>query len=54
MTTAFADALDLLFRDPNIAREALYIAAGGAPTLVRVVTRRADGKRQPITHGAAA
>ena len=40
--TAFADALDLLFRDSNIAREAVYVAAGGTPTLVRVVTRRAD------------
>jgi hypothetical protein len=42
MTTAFADALDLLFADRNIAREGLYVAAGGAPRLVRVVTRRAD------------
>jgi hypothetical protein len=42
MTTAFVDALDLLFADSNIAREGLYVAAGGAPRLVRIVTRRAD------------
>ena len=39
---AVAAALDALFADGNIAREAVYIAAGGAPVLVRVVTRRAD------------
>jgi hypothetical protein len=40
--TAFSDAISLLFTDSNIAREGLYVAAGGAPRLVRVVTRRAD------------
>lgn len=40
--TAFAAALDALFADGNIARDALYIAEGGTPQLVRVVTRRAD------------
>ncbi len=39
---AFAVALDALFADGNIARDAVYIAEGGAPQLVRVVTRRAD------------
>ena len=39
---AVAAALDALFADGNIAREAVYIAADGAPHLVRVVTRRAD------------
>ena len=39
---AFAAALDGLFADGNIARDAVYIAEGGAPQLVRVVTRRAD------------
>uniref|UniRef100_UPI001F3DBC1E head-tail joining protein n=1 Tax=Rhabdonatronobacter sediminivivens TaxID=2743469 RepID=UPI001F3DBC1E len=35
-------ALDALFADGNIARYGIYIADGGAPQLVRVVTRRAD------------
>ena len=35
-------ALDALFADGNIARDAVYVAEGGAPQLVRVVTRRAD------------
>lgn len=40
--TAIAMALDALFADDNVAREAVYTPAGGAPVLVRVVTRRAD------------
>jgi len=40
--TAVAMALDALFADDNIAREAVYTPAGGAPVLVRVVARRAD------------
>lgn len=28
--------------DPNIGRDAVYIADGGAPVLVRIVARRAD------------
>ncbi len=39
---AVAVALDALFADPNIAGDAFYIADGGAPRLIRVVTRRAD------------
>jgi hypothetical protein len=39
---AVAAALDALFADANIARDAVYIAGGGTPQLVRVVTRRAD------------
>ena len=39
---AFAAAIDGLFADGNIARDAVYIAEGGTPQLVRVVTRRAD------------
>ena len=42
MTTALAAALDALFADANIARDAIYTAAGGNPVLVRVVARRAD------------
>ena len=38
----FAIAMDTLFGDPNIARDAVYISDVGAPRLVRVVTRRAD------------
>ena len=38
----FAAAVDLLFTDQNIGREAVYIADGGAPMLVRIVSRQAD------------
>jgi hypothetical protein len=31
MISAFASALDALFADPNIGRDAVYIADGGAP-----------------------
>ena len=40
--SVFAAVIDNLFADPNIARDATYVADGGAPRLVRVVTRRAD------------
>lgn len=40
--TAFAAAVSALFADPNIGRDAVYIAEGGAPFLVRVVARRTD------------
>ena len=40
--TAFAAILDALFSDQNIGREAVYISDGGAPLLVRVVSRQAD------------
>ena len=40
--TALNAALDALYANGNIARNATYIAEGGAPQLVRVVTRRAD------------
>ena len=40
--TAFAAAIDVLFADPNIGRDAIYIADGGTPVLVRVVPRRPD------------
>jgi hypothetical protein len=40
--TAFAAVLDALFADPNIGREAVYTADGGAPVLVRVISRQAD------------
>jgi len=39
---AFAAAIDGLFADGNIARDAVYIAEDRAPQLIRVVTRRAD------------
>ena len=42
MTSVFASAMDVLFADPNIGVEAVYIADGGAPLLVRAVARRAD------------
>ncbi|MCX7298964.1 MAG: hypothetical protein NTX73_01015 [Rhodobacterales bacterium] len=40
--SAFAAAVGALFADPNMGRDALYIADGGAPVLVRIVARRAD------------
>ena len=40
--TAFAAIVDALFADPNIGREAVYIADGGTPVLVRIVSRQAD------------
>jgi len=38
----FATAIDNLFADPAIARDASYTAEGGSPVPVRVVTRRPD------------
>lgn len=40
--TAFDAAVAALFADPSIGRDAVYIANGGAPVLVRVIARRAD------------
>ena len=40
--TAFSAIVNALFSDPNIGREAVYIADVGAPVLVRVVSRQAD------------
>ena len=40
--SVFTAAIDNLFADPNIARDATWIADGGTPQLIRVVTRRAD------------
>ena len=40
--SAFAASVDLLFTDPNIGREAGYTSDGGAPMLVRIVSRQAD------------
>jgi len=40
--SVFAAVIDNLFCDPNIARDAVYIADGGTPDLIRVVTRSAD------------
>lgn len=42
MASAFASALHALFADPNIGWDVVYIADGGAPVLVRVVSRQAD------------
>lgn len=38
----FAEVIDTLFGDPNMASDAVYTPEGGVPVLVRVVTRRAD------------
>ena len=40
--SAFAAAVSALFADGNIGRDAVYTSTGGAPTLIRVITRRAD------------
>ncbi len=40
--SVFAAAVDMLFADPNIGRDAVYISDGGAPLLVRIVSRQAD------------
>ena len=40
--SVFSSALDRLFGDPNIARDATYAPAGGEPFPIRVVVRRAD------------
>ena len=40
--SAFAAAVGALFADPNMGRDAVYIAEGGTPVLVRVVARRGD------------
>ena len=42
LMSAFAAAVGALFADPNVGRDAVYIADGGAPVLVRAVARRAD------------
>ncbi|SLN74761.1 head-tail joining protein [Roseisalinus antarcticus] len=40
--SAFAAAVGALFADGNIGRDAVHIADGGAPVLVRLIARRAD------------
>jgi hypothetical protein len=40
--TAFAAAVDALFADPNLGRDATYEPADGDPFPVRVIARRAD------------
>ena len=44
LMSAFAAAVGALFADPNIGRDAVYIADGGAPVLVRVPS---PGVRMP-------
>ena len=39
---AFAGLVARLFADPNLARGAIYEAAGAEPVTVRVIARRAD------------
>jgi hypothetical protein len=38
----FSAAIDNLFANPAVARDATYTAEGGSPVPVRVVMRRAD------------
>jgi hypothetical protein len=41
--TVFAAAMDTLFADPNLARDAVYRADGADPSIpVRVIVRRPD------------
>jgi hypothetical protein len=39
---AFAAAVAALFADPNVGRDAVYMADGGAPVMVRLIARGAD------------
>jgi hypothetical protein len=39
---AFAAAIDILFRDPNLARDAVHVSGGGVETAVRIITRQPD------------
>jgi hypothetical protein len=39
---AFSLAVDRLFADPNVARDAVYQPADGDPRPVRVIARRSD------------
>jgi hypothetical protein len=39
---AISSAVDALFADPHLAREAVYAPADGDPFPVRVIARRAD------------
>ena len=55
--TAFTIAVDLLFADGNIARDAVFVAEGGAPRLIRVVMRRGAPAAKPsglVYQGAGA
>ena len=40
--SVFAEAIDALFADPNLAREGTWEPADGDPLPVRVIARRAD------------
>ena len=40
--TVFAAAVDALFADTLLARDVVYTAEGGAPSLVRAILRRPD------------
>ncbi|WP_428523560.1 head-tail joining protein, partial [Pseudorhodoplanes sp.] len=40
--SAFAKAIDDLFGDPNIGRDAVYTPDGGSAVPVRIIARRAD------------
>ncbi|TKW63710.1 MAG: hypothetical protein DI616_19265 [Paracoccus denitrificans] len=40
--SAFSDVASVLFADPHLARDATYIAHGGAAVMVRAIPRRAD------------
>jgi hypothetical protein len=40
--SVFAQAIDDLFADPNLAVDAVYLPEGGEPISVRVIARRPD------------
>ncbi len=40
--SVFAQAIDDLFADPNLAADAVYLPEDGEPIPVRVITRRPD------------
>lgn len=40
--TVFAQAIDDLFADPNLAADAVFLPEGGEPAPIRIIARRPD------------
>jgi hypothetical protein len=40
--TAISQMVDTLFRDPNLAHDAVHVSSGGVETAVRIITRQPD------------
>ena len=53
MASAFASALEALFADAHLASDIVYIAEGGAPSLVRaILVRRLFSSMRTLTQYA--